>query len=102
MADSEAFDQVCELLEELTEFSTLESRGTVRIALKQAGLTSASVRPSELAVVVKAVLNGELDSRGVSDADSVCGRICESLSQISDTPSGETPESVFSRLGGAD
>ncbi len=101
MADSEAFDKVCGLLEELTEFSRLESRGTVRIALKQAGLPPASVRASELVVVVRAVLNGELCSRGVSDADSVCERLCDALSRISDAPSGETPESVFSRLGGA-
>lgn len=100
MADSEAFNKTCVLLEELTEFSRLEARGTVRIALKQAGLESASVRVSELVVVVRAVLPGELVSRGISKPDSVCGQLCDGLSRISDAPSRETPESVFSRLGG--
>ncbi len=100
MADSEAFDKACTLLEELTELSRLEARGTIRIALKQAGLQPKSVRASELVIVARAVLPGELEARGVQDTDSVCEQLCTSLARISDTPSSESPESVFSRLGG--
>ena len=100
MADSEAFEEVCALLEGLTEFSRLEARGTIRIALKQAGLKPALVRASELIVVVRAVLPTELESRGIKEADSVCAQLSSALSRISDFPSCETPESVFSRLGG--
>lgn len=101
MADSEAFNKTCALLEDLTELSRLEARGTVRIALKKAGLTSGSVRASELVVVLRAVLPGELVSRGIANTDSVCGRLSAGLSRISDLPRSETPESVFSRLGGS-
>ena len=38
MADLTAFEQACESLEQLTELSRLEARGTLRIALKEAGL----------------------------------------------------------------
>jgi hypothetical protein len=100
MAESEAFDRACTLLEGLTEFSRLEARGTIRIALKQAGLNASSVRASELVVVARAVLPGELESRGVAGSDSVCHQLCEDLSKVADSPSEDTPESVFSRLGG--
>lgn len=100
MADSEAFGKACASLEELTDLSRLEARGTIRIALKQAGLKAVSVRASEMVVVVRAVLPGELVARGVPDTEAVCERLCEGLSQICDSPSDETPESIFSRLGG--
>jgi hypothetical protein len=96
MANSETFDRACALLEELTELSRLEARGTVRRALKQSGLDAAS----ELAVVVQAILPNELDARGVPDAGSLCEKLHEDLSGISDSPKADSPESVFSRFGG--
>ena len=101
MADSTAFDLACATLEELTQLSRLEARGTVRIALKQAGLDPASVRAGELGVVARKVLPKELESRGVADAESICERLCGKLSQIQDSAGTETPEAVFARLGGA-
>jgi len=100
VADSEAFEQACALLEELTEFSRLEARGTIRIALKHAGFKPASVLASELRVVVQAVLPAELGLRGVSESESVCMRLGEKLARTRDAPEGESPESVFSRLAG--
>jgi hypothetical protein len=100
MANSETFDRACALLEELTELSRLEARGTVRLALKQSGLDAASVLASELAVVVQAILPNELDARGVPDAGSICEKLHEDLSGISDSPKADSPESVFSRFGG--
>lgn len=96
MANSETFDRACALLEELTKLSRLEARGTVRRALKQSGLDAAS----ELAVVVQAILPNELDARGVPDAGSMCEKLHEDLSGISDSPKADSPESVFSRFGG--
>ncbi len=100
MADTEAFDKACTLLEEETELSRLEARGTIRIALKQSGLSPASVVASELLVVVQEILPRELVSRGIQDAADVCARMKTGLSRMGDSPRGETPESVFSRLGG--
>jgi len=102
MANSEAFDKACSLLEEETDLSRLEARGTIRLALKQSGLSPASVVASELSVVVREILPKELDSRGVQDAEQVCVRLQAGLARIGDAPRGETPESVFSRLGGGE
>jgi hypothetical protein len=102
MADSGAFDKACALLEEETELSRLEARGTIRIALKQSGLNPASVVASELVVVVREILPRELVSRGIENAADVCAKLRFSLARLGDSPRAETPESVFSRLGGGD
>ncbi len=102
MADTEAFDKVCELLEDETELSRIEARGTIRIALKQSGLNPNSVVTSQLLVVVREILPKELVSRGVQDAEEVCATLKIGLSRLGDSPRGETPESVFSRLGGGE
>ncbi len=99
MADSVAFDRASALLEDFTEFSRLEARGTIRIALKHAGFKPSSVLASELAVVVRAVLPPELDLRGVAESEAVCARLAEELARIGDASDGETPEAIFSRLG---
>jgi hypothetical protein len=44
MAESKAFDFVCSELERRTSMTRLEARGTVRIALKDAGLAADTVR----------------------------------------------------------
>jgi PleD family two-component response regulator len=100
MAELNAFDYACATLEELTEFSRLESRGTMRIALKEAGLDPASVRAADLSVVAQKVLPHELAARGVADAESICERLRSGLSAIQDSVRTETPEAVFARLGG--
>ena len=102
MADSEAFDKACAVLEDETELSRLEARGTIRIALKQSGLNPATVVASELLVVVSEVLPKELVSRGIENADEACSTLKIGLSRLGDAPRGETPESVFSRLGGGE
>ena len=102
MANSEAFDKACTLLENLTELSRLEARGTIRIALKQSGLEPSSVVASELSVVVREILPQEIHSRGILDAPQICAEIISGLARLGDAPRGETPESVFSRLGGGE
>jgi len=100
MSDSAAFDCVCTALEERTSLDRLEARGTVRLALKSAGLDVRSVSPQQMAVVVGKVLPGELTSRGVQDAESICGEIARRVSGLEAGAGVETPESVFQRLGG--
>jgi hypothetical protein len=100
MADFAVFDQACESLEQLTQFSRLEARGTMRIVLKEAGLDPASVRAAELCVVAKAVLPKELAARGVPDAESICAQLRTVLSGVEDAAQSDTPEAVFARLGG--
>jgi hypothetical protein len=102
MADAPAFDWVCSELEQRTSLDRLEARGTVRIALKEAGLDSRSLTPEQMKVVLEKVLPKELGTRGVDDADGVCrGLAGDVLSIDSGSGGGETPEEVFRRLAGA-
>ena len=102
MADSQAFDFTCNHLEERTSLDRLAVRGTVRIALKQAGLEARSVTPEQLVVVAERVLPGELASRGIEGAEAVCTEIVRALQAMgSGESTGETPDAVFKRLGGA-
>ena len=100
--ESTAFGLVCERIEQRTTLSRIEARGTVRLALKAAGLDAASVRPSEMAVVVRRLLPRELVARGVDDADGIVESLCTALANV--TPpmgSGDArPDDVFRRLGG--
>ncbi len=67
MAGSSAFEWLCTALEESTTLERLEARGTVRIALKEAGLEPRTVTPGELRVVVQKIMPRELRNRGVAE-----------------------------------
>ncbi len=102
MADSAAFDWLCSRLEEGTSLDRLEARGTVRLALKQAGLEARSVTPDQMKVVVEKVLPDELASRGVEDGGALCARWATGLGALeADTGAGDAPDEVFRRLGGS-
>jgi len=100
MADARAFEFVCDELERLTKMTRLEARGTVRLALKEAGLSPATVRAAEMQVVLQKVMPRELGARGISGGDSMCNTIAAGLNGLTDDAAGQTPESVFSRLAG--
>lgn len=100
MADSDAFQSVAEALEQTTDLDRLEARGTLRLALKQAGLDAKSVRASELAVVIERILPTELSARGVGDTQAVVARLRAALPADPTREDGDSPESVFRRLGG--
>lgn len=100
MADAAAFDFVCEQIEARTSLDRLAARGTVRIALKQAGLDARNVTPQQIAVVSEKVLAAELSTRGVVDAQALCAELAAGARKLSGGPSPETPDVVFRRLGG--
>lgn len=101
MAGSQAFEWLCEAIEAGTSLERLEARGTVRIALKEAGLEARTATPAELAVVVAKILPRELRQRGVGDADSVCSRLTAGLRNLdAGSQVQDTPDAIFRRLGG--
>ena len=105
MADTAAFGWLCNELERVTTLNRLEARGTVRIALKQAGLESRSVTPDQMRVVVEKLLPGELETRGVDGASEMRDAMLVGLETLAEEPaqsgSGtDTPDEVFRRLGG--
>ena len=101
MADSTAFQVVSEALEETSALSRLESRGTVRLTLRSAGLDSQDVTASQMRVVLEKVLPDELSRRGIDGAPALCHRIAERISGLRDEDDGTAPDAVFARLGGA-
>lgn len=100
MADAGAFEWVCNELERSTSLDRLEARGTVRLALKEAGLEARSVTPDQMQVVVEKILPRELGTRGIDDAEGVCGSLKTGLAGLDVGAAAETPDAVFQRLAG--
>jgi hypothetical protein len=103
MADGAIFDWVCAQVEQTTALSRIEARGTVRLALREAGLDAKTLGPDQMKVVLDKLLPGELEARGVARAAQVCRQIGGKLAgvQFAEPQEGEAPEAVFARLGGA-
>ena len=99
MADSPAFSWLCQELERATCLDRLEARGTVRLALKGAGLEAAAVLPDQIKVVIERLLPGELAARGVEDAAEVCDRLAAEVERVDGGDLAEAPDEVFRRLG---
>jgi hypothetical protein len=103
MAGSSAFEWLCTALEESTTLERLEARGTIRIALKEAGLEPRTVTPSELRVVAQKILPRELRNRGVANEAALCDRMVSGLQVLESQAGGaaaDTPDAIFRRLGG--
>jgi hypothetical protein len=85
MANPTTFDWMAEQLEQLSSLNRLEARGTIRLALKQAGLVA-----------------GELTSRGIDDAEALCEKLAGDLDAAGHEAGagGDRPEDIFQRLGG--
>ncbi len=99
MSESEAFATICALVEDETDLDRLEARGTVRLALKDAGLDVRTVTRVQMAVVLERVLPRALTSRGVEDSDGLCKRWKAQLSTLPPRSTPDTPDQVFERLG---
>ncbi len=102
MADT-LFDIAAESLERHTHLNRLEARGTLRIALKAAGLEPHSVTAEQLKVVFEKLMPGELEKRDVSDAAAVCLAVAEEIARtpVQSGPDASTDlDEVFGRLGG--
>ncbi len=96
-----SFDLAAEKLEQQTGFSQLEARGTLRIAVKSAGLNPASIGLDELRVIFEKLMPGELEKRGVSDIAGTCAAVMTDLESTPATAtdsSSITPDDIFRRL----
>lgn len=95
------FDFVCDQLETQTQLARLEARGTLRLALKEAGLAAGTVTGKQMAVVLAKLMPGEMRARGVASADEVCRSIAAALEAQfpgEANASAESPEAIFRRL----
>ncbi len=94
------FDHVADQIIKHTSLAKLEARGTLRIAVREAGLDARSITAGEMAVVLQRVMPKEFDARGIEDASGICEQIVASLADGDfEEASGESPEAVFARLG---
>lgn len=95
---SDAFDRLCDAIENSSDLDRLAARGTVRIGLRQAGLEADSVTSQQLLVVIEKILPGELTSRGVEWNGAMAACLAESQRGVVDR-GPEAPDLIFKRLG---
>ena len=98
---ADLFDLAAERLEHHTGFDRLTARGTLRLALKVAGLDPSTFTAGQLCVVFEKVMPGELERRGVSDAAVVCSTVIDDLANaqaLPDLASATHIDEIFGRL----
>ena len=102
--DATLFDLVAERLEHHSELNRIESRGTLRIALKSAGIEPKSLAIDELRVVFAKLMPGELEQRGMSEAAAVCSAVMDDVTdspEAAEADRSNKPDDVFRRLSSA-
>jgi uncharacterized small protein (DUF1192 family) len=100
---AELFDCAAEWIEKRTGLERMEARGTLRLALKAAGLEPATLTLEQLRVVFERVLPGELETRGVSEAAGVCEALMDEIARspaAQGAPADSGADAIFRRLGG--
>ncbi len=98
MAESAVFEFTTDRLHALTKLDELATRGTVRIALRDAGLDAKGVSRDQMEVVLDRVLPVMLERRGIEDADEVCVTIGGELQVFEGAASASaSPESFVAR-----
>jgi hypothetical protein len=100
---SALFEFAAERLEQSTDFERLEARGTLRLALKAAGLDADVLTWDQLRVVLERVLPEELENRGVKRSGDVCSALSAEIgaSPVASAAgaSHESSDEIFRRLG---
>lgn len=102
VSDASVFSFVCEQVERATSLSQLEARGTVRLALKAAGIDAKNISVEQMKVILDKVMPRELDARGCENGERLCKEIVERMAgrSFAAAGAGDSPEAVFARLGG--
>ena len=99
-ASSAVFERLSEEIEAATPLSRLEARGTVRLALKEAGLEARTVTADQMKVVLQGILPDQLRARGVAIPD-LCERLGRAIEAASSNSAEATsPDAIFRHLGG--
>ena len=99
--DTTIFDFAAERLKHHAGFDRLAARGTLRIALKAAGLAPNNMTGAQLKVVFEQVMPGELESRGINNVPDVCAAVLADLARASRAAavaSATSPDEIFRRL----
>jgi hypothetical protein len=97
------FDIAAERLEESTDMDRLAARGTLRLAVKEAGLDLQSLSLAQLRAVFEKLMPRELEARGASNAAAICTAVMNDVASIASTvdlTTSDSPDEIFKRLGG--
>ncbi len=82
----------------------LAARGTLRIALKEAGLDAQNLSIPQLRAVFEKLMPKELEARGVTNAAATCQTVMDDIARVasaSDRAAPISPDEIFRRLGGS-
>ena len=101
MAD-DLFSFVADHLELRTPLDRLESRGTLRLVLKEAGLEPKTITREQFRVVLESLVPRELESRGVAEARAICAALIEKIqAEPADRwEAARDVDGIFERLAG--
>ncbi len=98
------FDATAERLEASTEMERLAARGTLRLALKEAGLDIQNLTLPQLRAVFEKLMPKELEARGVTDAAAICKTVMDDIARTAsetERAASISPDEIFKRLGGS-
>jgi len=82
------FDAAAERLEASAEMERLVARGTLRLALKQAGLDAQNLTLSQLRVVFEKLMPKELEARGITDVAATCKTVMGDITHAASETEG--------------
>ena len=100
---SALFDIAAEKLGECSGMDRLAARGTLRLALKQAGLEANNLMIRQLRAVFEKLMPKELEARGVTDAVARCKTAIDAIDCVAketDLSTSSSTDEIFERLGG--
>jgi len=107
MSAPSVFDTVAEALRDATGMDELATRGTLRLALRKAGLDARAVDASAMRAVIDKLLPDELGVRGIEDAAGICARLTRCLADAPAPGPGPADDrassaaAIFQRLSGS-
>jgi len=98
--ESPVFERIADELEVLSRMSRIEARGTLRLALRDAGLVPKTVNAKAMLVVLERILPPLLLRRGVPGSSEMCRTLSNVVRSLTSQSSldVDTPEKVFARI----
>ena len=100
MSTSAVFDWLSTQLSQHSTLEVIQARGTLRLALKDAGLEPRTLTKTQAQVLLAKVLPYELGTRGVSNAAQLCAELTTALKMMTFADATtEAAETIFARLG---
>jgi len=92
---SDVYEKTCEFLEKYTSFTRLQSRGTIRLLLKEANLDPQAVEKNEVIGALKSKLPAELEKRGVDGGAEITEKLAADVERAR---FADTAYDVFSKI----